>query len=134
MEQYKVDYLLLADAASVDSFGKLNALGIFQNIFLAKVPGSILKFVLICSIALENPNISLDVEIKIKDSEGGYIEVNPRLSFSFKPQEGNKDKRINLMIDIINLKFQMFGQYEIEVFADNKKIYSMPLEVVEKKI
>ena len=134
MEQYKVDYLLWADAASVDNFGKLNALGIFKNIFISKLPGSILKFVLICSISLENPNKPLDVDIKIKDSKNNDLDVKPKLSFPFKPQEGNKDKNINLMIDLINLEFKMFGQYNIEVYVNGKKIYTAPLEVIEKKV
>jgi len=133
MEQYKLEYLLLADAASVDSYGKLNVLGVFQNIFLSKVPGSILKFVLIISIFIPNPNKPFQININIKDSKGNNLSLKPQLSFSFKPEEGNKDNRINLMIDLIKVQFNSFGKYEIEVFADDKKIGSKFLEIVEKK-
>ncbi|MDO8609641.1 MAG: hypothetical protein Q7R95_03765 [bacterium] len=133
MGQCKIEYLFLADAANIDNFGKLNVLGIFQNIFLNKVPGSILKFVLISSIFVKDPNKPFQIEIKIKDKKDNYIKLQPQLIFPFKPEVGNKDKVINLMIDLINVKFDSFGTYEIEVFADSNKIGSKFLEIVEKK-
>jgi len=133
MEQYKIEYLFLADAASVDNFGKLNVLGIFQNIFLSKLPGSILKFVLICSILVPKPNKAFQIDIKIIDNKGDKVETKLPLSFPFKPQEGNKDNKINLMINLINLQFNSFGKYEIELLVDDNKIGSTFLEVSLKK-
>lgn len=133
MQQYKIEYLLLADAASVDSFGKLNVLGIFQNIYLNKIPGSILKFVLICSISTLNLSKPFKINIKIKDKNNNYVDIKSSLNFSFKPQEGNKDNRVNLIIELVNLQFNSFGKYEIEVFVDEKKLGSAFLEVIEKK-
>ena len=134
MRKYKIDYLLLADAASVDSFGKLNVLGIFQNIFLSKVPGSIVKFVLICSISVLDTNKAFKILIKIKDSRGKQVKTKSPLSFSLKPQERNKDNKINLLIDFVNLEFKSYGKYEIEVLVDNNKIGSIFLQVEEKKL
>lgn len=133
MQQYKIEYLLLADAASVDSFGKLNVLGIFQNIFLSKVPGAILKFVFICSVSTTNLSNPFKISIKIKDKDNRPVDTKSPLNFDFKPQEGNKDNRVNLIIELINLQFNSFGKYEIEVFIDDKKLGSSFLEVLEKK-
>lgn len=133
MEQYKIEYILLADAANIDSFGKLNVLGIFQNIYLNKIPGSILKFSIISSISVLDPSKPFTIDIKIIDSKGDPVKIEKPLSFPFKPQEGNKDNKINLLIDMVNLQFNFFGKYEIEISVDNKKIGSSFLLVTEKK-
>lgn len=133
MEQYKLEYLFLADAANIDSFGKLNALGIFQNINFSKTPSLILKFSLICSISISDPTKPITVEVKIVDNKGVQVKIQKPLIFPFKPQEGNQDNRINILIDMVNLQFDSFGKYEIIVMVDNKKIGSSFLQVIEKK-
>jgi len=41
--------------------------------------------------------------------------------------------KINLMINLINLQFNSFGKYEIELLVDDNKIGSTFLEVSLKK-
>lgn len=132
MQQYKLDYLLFADAASVDNFGKLNLLGIFQNISLPKVPGRILKFTLVCSISVKNPDKSFKVEIKIKDEKENFVISKQPLVFNFNPQVDNKDNRVNLIIELVGLEFKNFGDYEVEVYVNDEKIGSSYLKVQER--
>lgn len=133
MEQYKLDFLFLADAANVDRFGKLNVLGIFKTVNFNRIPGILIKFTIICTISLLNPEKPFKVDIKIKDESGDLVTTKTPLSFPFKPQEGNKDNSVNLLIDMINLKFDSFGKYEVEIFVNETKIGSTFLQVLEKK-
>ncbi len=133
MEQYKLEYLLFADAANVDQFGKLNVLGVFQNINLVTIPGSLLRFFLVCSILINDPKKSFIVDIKIKDSKEVYIKLKRPIHISFHPQGNNKDNSVNLVVDMIGIQFTSYDKYEVEVFVNDNKIGSSLLNVIEKK-
>ncbi|HBO83786.1 MAG TPA: hypothetical protein DD641_02145 [Deltaproteobacteria bacterium] len=123
---------LLADYANVSREGKLNILGIFEQISAQSVPAVHPQMQLV--MALEADRVDADREQKIGleliDADGAkLLSISGDLKFGPPPHGGKI--RINHMIQLNNLQFNRFGDYEFKIIINNEVRYSIPLSVVE---
>lgn len=140
MSNIKLNFLHLCDAASVDSLGKINILGIFTKIYLQKVPSKFLKFTIVGNISFQKLSESkLKIEIKIFDQNKIEVQIAPPIALEFKaPEKGkNNSGDINIVLDLGNIEFKSFGKYSLIVYANGKKkgnrSFLVEERVVEKK-
>ena len=119
MENIKLNYLHLCDAASVDALGKINILGIFTKLFLTTVPSKFLK----------------KIEIKIFDPKKNEIEIKPAIVLTISIPDTNRGKEgdINIILDLGNIEFKVFGKHNLSVYVNGKVIDSKSFIVEERK-
>lgn len=136
MKKFKLNFLHLADGATIDSLGKVSIFGIFGKIFLAKVPSKFLKFTLVGNISFAREAKSpIKVEIRVLDKKGKTLEIKPPivLNFSIPEPKMKKGGDAGFIVDIGNLEFKSFGKYEVVVYADRNKVGSKSFTVEKRK-
>src|SRR3989338_3624407 len=136
MENIKLNYLHLFDAASVDALGKINILGIFTKLFLTTVPSKFLKFTAVGNISFKNVSESqIKIEIKIFDPKKNEIEIKPAIVLTISIPDTNRGKEgdINIILDLGNIEFKVFGKHNLSVYVNGKVIDSKSFIVEERK-
>ncbi len=141
MDNIKLNFLHLCDAASVDNLGKINILGIFTKVFLPKVPSKFLKFTIVGNISFGKlSGTKLKIQIKIFDQKKDGVEIAPPIALDIMLPEKDKDKGgdVNIVLDLGNIEFKSFGKYNLVVYANYKELgnrsFLVEERVVEKKV
>lgn len=125
---------LLADYANVSREGKLNILGIFEQITAQSVPAVHPQMQLIMILEADRGDADREhkVEIEMVDADGVKLfSIGGDLRFGAPPP--GERIRINHVIQLNNLQFNHFGDYEFRIVVNNEVRYSVPLSVVELK-
>lgn len=124
-----IESFLLCDAAT-DQQGKLNVLGAFDNIFAKELPIRHRA----CSIATRIRFSKIEagdhaVRIFIIDADGN--SVGPKLEGNIAVRIGDNASTavVNLILNIQNLEFKQFGQYQIDLGVDGSVQASLPLNI-----
>ena len=124
-----IESFLLCDAAT-DQLGKLNVLGAFDSIFAKEFPVRYRQ----CSIASRIRFSKIEdgehmVRIFIIDADGNSI--GPKLEGNIKVHIGDNlsTVAVNLILNIQNLEFKQYGQYQIDLAVDGNVRASLPLYV-----
>lgn len=130
----KVALGLLADYANVSREGKLNILGIFEHITAQSVPAVHPQMQLVMALEADRGDADREhkIEIELIDADGTKLfSISGDLKFGAPPSGGGI--RINHIIQLNNLQFNRFGDYEFKIFVNNEVRDSIPLSVVELK-
>ena len=132
---YVVNYLVLADAANIDNFGKVNILGIFSKIFAEKVPTAYGKFSIVGNISFSKlDGKALSLEVKILDPDNKEIAMNKPIKIELLlPESKEKKGDLNMLLDIVNLKLNALGEYNIVIHLDDTEIVRKSFQVEQKK-
>lgn len=124
-----LESFLLCDAAT-DQHGKLNVLGAFDNIFARELPIRHPS----CSIAARVRFSKIEagdhaVRIFIIDADGNSI--GPKLEGNIGVRIGDNASTavVNLILNIQNLEFKAYGQYQIDLAIDGNVQASLPLHI-----
>ncbi len=119
----EIKFILPCEYASSDKIGRLNALGIFNNVKLDSP--SIPKILTIYAVAqinlfgLEDPKVNIVLEILNESNEiAGESTLEGSLA-DFKKDEGNI---INLAAKFRSVKFDKIGAYSIRIFVNKKQV------------
>jgi hypothetical protein len=124
-----MEAFLLCDAAT-DQNGKLNVLGAFDNIFAKETPVRHRG----CSIAARIRFSKIEagdhsVEIFIVDADGNSIGPKLEGGISVRIGDNAPDAVVNLILNMQNLEFQRYGQYQIDLAIDGAVLASLPLHI-----
>jgi hypothetical protein len=130
----QVNLALLADYANISREGKLNILGIFDRINAQSMPAIHPQMQLI--LTLEADRVDADkehkIEIQLIDADGAKLFSIPGdLKFG-QPPPGER-VRINHIMQLSNLQFSRFGEYEFKIIINNEVRKSVPLSLAEVK-
>lgn len=137
MNQSKVNFIHLCDAATIDGSGKLNMLGIFSIIYLQEIPGKFPKFTAVVSIGIEGKEGSKNIlDIKIVAPDNKDLTVNPPIKTEFTTPKipFKKTPTLNLILDIGNLGFNTGGKHTLNVFLNGKNIGSKSFDVEKREV
>lgn len=134
MEKFQLDYLHIADSASIDQFGKVSIYGIFEKIILEKIPGKLLKFVIVGSIKFGRKiGENINLKVKIVNPNGKELRMKPiSVNFPIKEEANKKGGRIGFTIEVGNLEFKKIGKYKVILYVNKKKIEVKRLTVVKR--
>ncbi len=127
----KIEVFALCDAAT-DNHGKLNILGTFDQIFAVKMP-------------IKHPSCAIALRLRFDKMEEGIHQiklqlVNPDGEPVLKSMEGNVTPRmaedvdsvaVNLILNLQNIMFDEYADYQINLSIDDVAIASLPLRVRE---
>lgn len=125
---------LLADYANISREGKLNILGIFEQIAAHSLPASHPQMQLVMTLEADGAEADRDhkIEIQLIDADGKKLfTFGGNLKFS-PPPPGQK-ARLNHIIQINNTKFNDFGNYDFKILVNDEVRTSIPLALVEVK-
>jgi len=124
----------LCDAATADMGGKMNILGAFDTIWVAKTPAVHPQ----CAIALRIRFDAIErgdhrVVVNFVNSDGKHIipPANGNIKVSFPDEQ--RSSSANLILNMQGLKLEKPDEYSIDLAIDGKAEASLPLYVKERK-
>ncbi|MBI4691472.1 MAG: hypothetical protein HY754_14570 [Nitrospirae bacterium] len=130
----QVALALLADCANISREGKLNIMGIFDRINASNVPATHPQLQLVMTLEADRGDADKEhkIEIELIDADGTKLfSIGGDLKFG-SPLPGEQI-RINHIIQLNNLNFNHFGNYDFKIRINNEVRKSVPLSVVEVK-
>lgn len=118
------------DAATSDSTGKLNVLGIFNNLNAVKFPAKHPQLTLVVVLRghrSEAGDHHLTINLVDADGKGILAPIGGR--FAIRPEALDA----NLILNIQNLDLPAPGAYSADITVDNHFLKSVPLTVIKVK-
>ena len=130
----RIELFSLCDAATADIGGKLNMLGAFDTIWVAKIPAIHPQ----CTVTLRIRFDAIEkgdhtVSVNFVDSDGKHIIPPVQSSIKVNFPEGERSASTNLILNIQGLKLEKTDEYSIDLAIDGKAEASLPLYVKERK-
>lgn len=132
----KVLLAVLADAANMSNDEKLNIMGIFNIVSSPKVPFAHAKMSIALSIQLEISEIGKEHRMRpaLVDSKGAVIweplgDDSINITANFKDPDMPTDApSFNLVINLVNVRFDHYGPHAIQIKVDDQCIHEIPVE------
>ena len=127
----EVDLALIADAATIDSSGKLSILGIFDRIGTSSFPAQHPHMVLVLRfISAVNEAGKHQITIALKDPAGReVVGVDGEMQLGLGPAGGGSGIRVPHVLHLDGLVFPVPGLYAFDVRVDGEHHASLPLTV-----
>lgn len=128
----KVPLALLVDSANVSQEGKLNLLGIFDNIRSAQFPALHPSVALVFTLTGESGDIGSPHKLKVDfvNADGkSFLKIEGEVRFG-KTSPGVKP-RANQIININGLPLEKPGKYEFKIIINGEERASIPLDVLQ---
>ena len=127
----EVDLALIADAATIDSSGKLSILGIFDRIGTSSFPAQHPHMVLVLRyIAAVNEAGKHPITIALKEPAGReVVGVDGEMQLGLGPAGGGSGIRVPHVLHLDGLVFPVPGLYAFDVRVDGEHHASLPLTV-----
>ena len=126
----EVALALLADYANVTREGKLNLLGLFEQINAPRLPWTHPHMQLVLSFEATPAewDSSKKIEIKLLDADGNS-KLNLSSDLKIPRGQSGRNVSINSIIAINNLKFDVAGDYAFHVLIGEDDKKTLPLRV-----
>ena len=127
----EIDFGFLADAATVDSAGKLNVLGIFDRIQAAEFPArhGRVSLVLRFSAGVEDLG-SRQIEIRLRGPRGQeIIRLDGRMELAAGRESAEDRIRVPHILNLDGIAFPEAGRYFFDIAADGEPLLSIPLHL-----
>lgn len=122
-------YAFVCDCANVDTQGKLNVLGIFNNINIRQFPCTYGSFMYVAALEFSHAEDGVHgFRLCFIDYDGKDI---------LPPQEGkidvtNSKNSANLIVKIETINFTKEGRYRIDLAVDNMLASSVLINVIKR--
>lgn len=125
---------LLADAANREEGGKLNVLGVFDQIYSDKFPYLVPQFFIVVRLTAGPAEFGLKKEFQIVllSPDGQPIGKLGGKGTVPTPDSGGR-ANLELILRMVNVPFEKPGRYGIAVLVGGEEKYSIPLDVVQRK-
>ncbi len=127
----EIDLALLADAATIDTSGKLNILGIFDHLSAGMFPARHPRMVLILRFSAGMQESGMHtVEISLKDADGHqlmHIDGEMQLGPGSAADAGAVS--VPHILDLEGVVLPRAGRYGFDVRVDGEHQVSVPLTV-----
>ena len=117
----KATLALLADAANVSQEGKLNVLGIFNNINAKEFPTQhpTMQLVLRFEASIAEAGMKKKLTVKVLGEDGEQIgEIGGEIQLPEKPRRSGTPLQMQAIVPVIGAVFPKPGQYVFSVIID----------------
>ena len=129
----RVKLAVFADCANVTHDGKLNIMGVFQNIYAPQTPCRHHDMIIV--IVVEAPGHMRGTEhlalVTITDPDGKRVGEFGPMPFAINPNDVSNAPQSNLLLRVQNLDLPQFGPYEVDIHLDGEKKETLALTVVQ---
>ncbi|MCH8911310.1 MAG: hypothetical protein IH867_11335 [Chloroflexi bacterium] len=131
----KVTLGVLADFASISADGKLNIMGIFNQVNPTSLPASILTPFLVLKFEAEITEVDTPrtIVIKLVDADGSQLLSGEQEITLKRPDKPGVRPNFNLFTRFPALVLPKAGDYSFEIIIDKDHKFSVPLRVNEVK-
>jgi hypothetical protein len=122
MENIKLNFLHVCDYASLSEGGKLNVLGIFENVFSDRENVVYPRLFIVSNVSFYKPGSYKQV-IKIVDKRKNIDIIKPLefpITINFDSKKENESK-FGVLGQVDGIRFDGYGDYLVEVFVDDEK-------------
>lgn len=119
----KLNFLHICDYASAGDNGKLNVLGIFENIFSNEESMIHPQLFIVSNVSTSQSGNFKEI-IKIVREKDGFEIVKP-IEFNISTPstiDKSKETKIGFIGQFNGVKFEELGSYLVQVFIDEEKI------------
>lgn len=137
MKQVSLNFLHFCDAANIDSVGKLSILGIFSRIFFSTVPNKFPRFNIVFNLGFKSlEQLDNKIEVKIVDPNKKELSLQQPITVGFQVKEEDRQREgdINLILEIVNIEFKIFGRHTVHIYHNSEEIGSKFFIVEERKV
>ncbi len=123
---------LAADYANIEQSGKLNVMGIFNDINAAQFPAKRPSMHIVVKLGAElgETNATRHVTIKLID-EDGYELVNLSRDIELGSRVAGRMPEFNFIVGLNDIVFPRPGRYEFVVLVDNDSKGEIPIYLNE---
>lgn len=127
----RLDFALLADAATVDGAGKLNVLGVFDRIRAREFPARHGRIALVLRLSAGETDAGQHrAEIRLRDPEDqDLVRLDGNLQVGAGPP--GQDTHIPHVLNLDGLTFPQPGSYRFEIRVDDAIVATLPLILEE---
>ncbi|GBD99094.1 hypothetical protein BMS3Abin07_01126 [bacterium BMS3Abin07] len=125
---------LMADYANVTREGKLNIMGIFENIHVQTFPATHPQMQLVMSLVADRRDCNKEhkLEIELLDADGNKVfSIGGQMRIPTPP--AGQQARMNHIIQLNNLAFNKHGDHEFKIIVNGEVRKSVPLTVTKIK-
>lgn len=105
----------ICDTAFADQAGKLNIIGIFDQIYAPIIPAHHPKMTLVFVVKAA-PKKPLDHGFDVEDPSGKKI-LDSKQNPNIKPAIAGESGVVNVIHNIVNLKLESYGRYKVNLYA-----------------
>ncbi|MHB8375342.1 MAG: DUF6941 family protein [Dehalococcoidia bacterium] len=127
----QVKLAVLADFASISREGKLNIMGIFDEINPQQLPVALPIFYVVLSFDTRASEFDTDkvMSIVLQDEDGGVmLRIDQPIHVPRPPRPGTRGT-VNGVNALVGLPFERAGNYEFDVMVDGHNETSIRLRV-----
>ena len=127
----EVTLAVLADAANTTGSGKLNLLGVFQNISAKQVPcfHPMMTLAIMLRADLGDKGTAHTLQIDVLDDEARDLTSSPEIGFEIPTGGPQPNPEFALAIRLPNFMLPKFGQYIFTVLIDGVQLRQIFLTV-----
>ncbi len=129
----QIPLALMADYANVSKEGKLNILGVFDNIYAPSIPALHPQMQLVMTIVADRLEANKEHQIIIELIDADNVNVTFRIKgkINFQPPKSGEDIKINQIIQLNHIVFNEYGEHSIKILIDNDVKRSIPLKIIK---
>lgn len=122
---------VVADAANITSDGKLNVLGVFENILTESTPCVHLEFYVVVMVRCDvgdKGNVHR-ISLKLTDADRAEIGKSNALDAISSHDDPNPHPILKAIFRLRGVSFPAFGQYTFHVVVDESEVAEIDLFV-----
>lgn len=129
METAKLNFVHLCDYASPGEGGKLNVLGIFENIFSHTNNFIHPQLYIVTNVSIKKSgNLKQIIKI-VRERDSAEIIKSLEFNISIQSIPDSKEAKIGFIGQFNSIKFEEFGNYVVQIFIDSEKLGEVKLSV-----
>lgn len=125
--------ILVADYASIEAQGKMNVMGIFNEVVCQSFPAALPRVYIVTRLSAGPAEVGRTVKLSIKilDEDGKTELLNYMRDQVVKPPKSSgRRSHIDGVLGVQGIIFRKPGTYQISVLVDNDEKGSHPMYVV----
>lgn len=122
---------VLADFASISREGKLNVLGIFDEVNPPGLPVALPIFYVVSSFSAGPTEFNTDktIQMALQDEDGNILIRLETIVTVMRPERPGTRSKVNQVNALVGLPFESAGNYEFVLSIDGRPEGSIPLRI-----
>lgn len=131
----EISLALVADAANREESGKLNVLGVFDQVYSDKFPYRHPEMFVVVRFTA-NPSEfgkKKEIEVCLLDPDGNVVGARLTAKGQVPVPEAGGRASIEMLLRMVNVPFERPGRYAVSILVAGEEKASIPLEVLERK-
>ncbi|MDH3324840.1 MAG: hypothetical protein OEL89_04335 [Candidatus Peregrinibacteria bacterium] len=133
MKPLRPDFACLCDNSHTDAGGKLNIIGIFENIFAKKFPAVHPQMVLSATFFIDSQEKEFDFTFKVQIIEKGKSEPIQKIegTSDVRREDVKNNQKFNFILNFQNVEFKNPGDYYLEIYLNDELVKTCDFGVVK---